>query len=31
MPPLLEVRNLMTYFFTRAALVKAVRGLEFSA
>lgn len=30
MPPLLEVRNLMTYFPTRDALVKAVRGLEFT-
>ncbi len=30
MPPLLDVRNLMTYFFTEAGLVKAVRGLEFT-
>lgn len=30
MSPLLDVRNLMTYFFTTAGLVKAVRGLEFS-
>ncbi len=30
MVPLLDVRNLMTYFFTEAGLVKAVRGLEFS-
>jgi oligopeptide/dipeptide ABC transporter ATP-binding protein len=30
MSPLLDVRNLMTYFFTAAGLVKAVRGLEFS-
>jgi len=30
MPPLLEVRNLMTYFFTAGGLVKAIRGLEFS-
>jgi len=30
MQPLLDVRNLMTYFFTQAGLVKAVRGLEFS-
>jgi peptide/nickel transport system ATP-binding protein len=30
MPPLLDVRNLMTYFFTQAGLVKAVRGLEFT-
>ncbi|MEZ4598560.1 MAG: ABC transporter ATP-binding protein [Syntrophotaleaceae bacterium] len=29
MPPLLDVRNLMTYFFTEAGLVKAVRGIEF--
>ena len=30
MSPLLDVRNLMTYFFTAAGLVKAVRGLEFT-
>ncbi|MCD4689175.1 MAG: ABC transporter ATP-binding protein [Desulfuromonadaceae bacterium] len=30
MSPLLDVRNLMTYFFTTAGLVKAVRGLEFT-
>jgi oligopeptide/dipeptide ABC transporter ATP-binding protein len=30
MTPLLEVRNLMTYFFTAGGLVKAIRGLEFS-
>jgi oligopeptide/dipeptide ABC transporter ATP-binding protein len=30
MPPLLDVRNLMTYFFTDAGLVKAVRGIEFT-
>jgi oligopeptide/dipeptide ABC transporter ATP-binding protein len=30
MSPLLDVHNLMTYFFTAAGLVKAVRGLEFS-
>ena len=30
MRPLLDVRNLMTYFFTAAGLVKAVRGLEFT-
>ncbi len=30
MPHLLDVRNLMTYFFTEAELVKAVRGLEFT-
>ncbi|WP_035055628.1 ABC transporter ATP-binding protein [Desulfuromonas sp. TF] len=30
MTPLLEVRNLMTYFFTPGGLVKAIRGLEFT-
>ncbi len=30
MSPLLDVRNLMTYFFTASGLVKAVRGLEFT-
>ncbi len=30
MPPLLEVSNLMTYFFTSGGLVKAIRGIEFS-
>lgn len=30
MKPLLDVRNLMTYFFTSAGLVKAVRGIEFT-
>ncbi|MFA7535229.1 MAG: ABC transporter ATP-binding protein [Desulfuromonadales bacterium] len=30
MPPLLEVSNLMTYFFTSSGLVKAIRGIEFS-
>ncbi len=29
MPPLLDVRNLTTYFFTRRELVKAVRGIDF--
>ena len=28
--PLLEVSNLMTYFFTAGGLVKAIRGIEFS-
>jgi len=30
MPPLLDVRNLMTYFFTAGGLVKAVRGVDFT-
>jgi ABC-type dipeptide/oligopeptide/nickel transport system ATPase component len=30
MQPLLDVHNLMTYFFTSGGLIKAVRGLEFS-
>jgi oligopeptide/dipeptide ABC transporter ATP-binding protein len=30
MTPLLEVRNLMTYFFPSRGLVKAVRGIEFT-
>jgi oligopeptide/dipeptide ABC transporter ATP-binding protein len=30
MQPLLDVHNLMTYFFTSSGLIKAVRGLEFS-
>jgi oligopeptide/dipeptide ABC transporter ATP-binding protein len=30
MPPLLEVSNLMTYFFTSRGLVKAIRGIEFA-
>ncbi len=30
MQPLLDVRNLMTYFFTGQGLVKAVRGLDFT-
>lgn len=30
MPPLLDVRNLMTYFFTASGLVKAVRGVDFT-
>ncbi len=30
MTPLLDVRNLTTYFFTSAGLVKAVRGIEFT-
>ena len=30
MAPLLDVRNLTTYFFTRSGLVKAVRGVDFS-
>jgi oligopeptide/dipeptide ABC transporter ATP-binding protein len=30
MPHLLEVRNLRTYFFTKAGLTKAVRGIDFS-
>jgi len=29
MSPLLDVRNLTTYFFTRRGLVKAVRGIDF--
>jgi len=29
MAPLLDVRNLTTYFFTRGGLVKAVRGVDF--
>ena len=29
-PVLLDVRNLMTYFFTAGELIKAVRGVEFS-
>lgn len=30
MQPLLEVRNLKTYFFTGGGLVKAIRGVDFS-
>jgi oligopeptide/dipeptide ABC transporter ATP-binding protein len=30
MAPLLDVRNLCTYFFTAGGLVKAVRGLDFT-
>jgi len=30
MQPLLDVRNLTTYFFTAAGLVKAVRGIDFT-
>ncbi len=30
MPPLLDVRNLMTYFFPSSGLVKAVRGVDFT-
>jgi oligopeptide/dipeptide ABC transporter ATP-binding protein len=30
MQPLLDVRNLMTYFFTSRGLIKAIRGIEFS-
>lgn len=30
MAPLLDVRNLRTYFFTAGGLVKAVRGLDFT-
>ncbi|PLX81804.1 MAG: ABC transporter ATP-binding protein [Desulfuromonas sp.] len=30
MQPLLEVRNLMTYFFTSGGLVKAIQGVDFS-
>ncbi len=30
MPPLLDVRNLMTYFFPSSGLVKAVRGIDFT-
>jgi oligopeptide/dipeptide ABC transporter ATP-binding protein len=30
MTPLLDVRNLRTYFFTAGGLVKAVRGLDFT-
>lgn len=30
MSPLLEVRNLRTYFFTKAGLTKAVRGIDFT-
>jgi oligopeptide/dipeptide ABC transporter ATP-binding protein len=30
MPPLLDVRNLMTYFFTSRGLVKAVGGIDFT-
>lgn len=30
MPPLLDVRNLMTYFFPASGLVKAVRGVDFT-
>ncbi len=30
MTPLLDVRNLTTYFFTSAGLIKAVRGIEFT-
>jgi peptide/nickel transport system ATP-binding protein len=30
MPPLLDVRNLMTYFFPSSGLIKAVRGIDFT-
>lgn len=30
MPHLLEVHNLRTYFFTKAGLTKAVRGIDFT-